>query len=62
VQAKQPAGTARGLLPPHLFEIGIQALGTEQMLDAVVGNTQVHTQVYAGQTMTIRMVITLTPW
>lgn len=50
-------GTARATLPPHLFEIGMQYLQTEQVLDSVVANTVEHQQVYAGVNMKIRMVL-----
>lgn len=51
-----PAGTARATLPPHLFQIGMQVLYTEEMLDAVVGNSVVQEHYYAGVAMTVRMV------
>jgi len=50
-------GTARATLPPHLFDIGMQYLQKEEVLDAVVANTVEQQQVYAGVNMKIRMVI-----
>jgi len=49
------AGTARATMPPHLFQFGLQLLHTEEMLDTFVANTVVETQVYAGVSMSIRM-------
>lgn len=53
----QAPGAARAVLPPHLFEFGMQLLSTEQMLDAVVANSIEHSQIYAGISMKIRMVM-----
>lgn len=48
-------GTARSLLPPNLFDLGLRLLQSEQVLDSFVAASVITSQPYAGETMILRM-------
>jgi len=55
IKPKVKAGIARKELPVHVYELGLQVLGSERVLDAVVANTVLKSEVYSGEHMTFRM-------
>lgn len=60
-ESKQPVmtaqkGEARAILPPDLFDLGVQVLQNEETLDAVVANTNFHNVTYAGENLYMRLV------
>mmetsp|Transcript_139342 Transcript_139342/g.253469 ORF Transcript_139342/g.253469 Transcript_139342/m.253469 type:complete len:385 (+) Transcript_139342:78-1232(+) len=56
-QSQAPkSGAARALLPPHVFDLGMQLLFNEEVLDYVVANTDTWHSPYAGVNITWRMV------
>jgi FkbM family methyltransferase len=57
VEIPAKKGVARDSLPPHLLQLGIELLGSEDMVDYVVTNTREERVPYAGQTVTLRMVL-----
>jgi FkbM family methyltransferase len=50
-------GVAQKMLPPHLLTLGIELLGSEDMVDYVVTHTREERVRYAGQKVTLRMVL-----
>lgn len=49
-------GQARAILPPELFNLGVELLQNEDTLDAVVANTDYHNVTYAGENLSMRLV------
>lgn len=49
------AGTARKLLPPHLYKLGLKLLKREVVLDAIVADTRLETYPHAGVNVTFRI-------
>lgn len=49
-------GQARAILPPALFDWGLEVMKSENSLDAVVANTRFVNVTYAGQALMMRMV------
>mmetsp|Transcript_136207 Transcript_136207/g.236814 ORF Transcript_136207/g.236814 Transcript_136207/m.236814 type:complete len:362 (+) Transcript_136207:68-1153(+) len=49
------AQSARELLPPQLYELGLEILKSEETLDRVVSHTHVKTEKLAGQKVTYRI-------
>mmetsp|Transcript_7571 Transcript_7571/g.13155 ORF Transcript_7571/g.13155 Transcript_7571/m.13155 type:complete len:358 (+) Transcript_7571:84-1157(+) len=51
-----PAGTSKSILPPQLYQLGLNTMGNEQLLDAVVANTATGKAPYGGVSLDCRMV------
>lgn len=52
---KEQSTSARNLLPSEIFELGIQLLGSESLLDDLVAKSRVQTVSYAGVPVLLRM-------
>mmetsp|Transcript_159756 Transcript_159756/g.294518 ORF Transcript_159756/g.294518 Transcript_159756/m.294518 type:complete len:358 (+) Transcript_159756:69-1142(+) len=51
-----PTGTAKSILPPQLYQLGLNVMGNEPLLDAVVANTATGKAPYGGVNLDCRMV------
>jgi len=55
-QPEAPTGTAKSILPPQLYQLGLNVMGNEPLLDAVVANTATGKAPYGGVSLDCRMV------